>query len=55
MGTLWEWKFQNAAAPTVIVLFKSNVFWKFLVRILTKVAYRNFEISNYLFFKNIEI
>ncbi len=46
--------FQNATPRTVMILFQPNFFWIFHVRILTKVTYWEFYISNFNLKKKIE-
>ena len=44
-------KISNATPPTVMILFQPNCFYLFPVAVLTKTAYRSFEISNLYFLK----
>ncbi len=48
-------KIQNATPPTVMILLQPNFFYIFRRTVLTKLAYRNFGISNVIFFKKIEM
>ena len=49
----WEWKFQKATPPTIFILLEPYLSYMFPMTVITKVAHRNFKISNCIFKKEI--